>query len=137
MVELALAAARDFAGLQPGERVVLTAGRRTGTPGATNLVMVREILSVLSPRTERSAPRRGFLVVSAAKRRSTRYTLELEIGAQFSVKRGCASSQRRIAGFLGEAVVERHGNVDRRDPPSMRCRNFLNRTRDGGRVARR
>ena len=30
-------------GLEPGARVVLTAGRRTGTPGATNLVMVREI----------------------------------------------------------------------------------------------
>ena len=26
-----------------GLRVVLTSGRRTGTPGATNLVMVREI----------------------------------------------------------------------------------------------
>jgi pyruvate kinase len=43
MVELALAHARDHAGLEPGARVVLTAGRRTGTPGATNLVMVREI----------------------------------------------------------------------------------------------
>jgi pyruvate kinase len=43
MVELALVTARDFAGLEPGARVVLTAGRRTGTPGATNLVMVREI----------------------------------------------------------------------------------------------
>jgi len=43
MVELALAAARDHAGLASGARVVLTAGRRTGTPGATNLVMVREI----------------------------------------------------------------------------------------------
>jgi len=43
MVELALAAARDDAGLPTGARVVLTAGRRTGTPGATNLVMVREI----------------------------------------------------------------------------------------------
>jgi len=43
MVELALAAARDQAGLASGARVVLTAGRRTGTPGATNLVMVREI----------------------------------------------------------------------------------------------
>ncbi len=43
MVELALTTARDFAGLAPGARVVLTAGRRTGTPGATNLVMVREI----------------------------------------------------------------------------------------------
>ncbi len=43
MVELALVTARDFAELEPGARVVLTAGRRTGTPGATNLVMVREI----------------------------------------------------------------------------------------------
>ena len=43
MIELALVTARDFAGLEPGARVVLTSGRRTGTPGATNLVMVREI----------------------------------------------------------------------------------------------
>jgi pyruvate kinase len=43
MIDLALASARDFAGLESGARVVLTAGRRTGTPGATNLVMVREI----------------------------------------------------------------------------------------------
>jgi pyruvate kinase len=43
MIDLALTHARDFAGLEPGARVVLTAGRRTGTPGATNLVMVREI----------------------------------------------------------------------------------------------
>jgi pyruvate kinase len=43
MIDLALAHARDFAGLPSGARVVLTAGRRTGTPGATNLVMVREI----------------------------------------------------------------------------------------------
>src|SRR5918992_54140 len=43
MIEGALTAARDFAGLAVGARVVLTAGRRTGTPGATNLVMVREI----------------------------------------------------------------------------------------------
>ena len=43
MVDLALETARDFAGLATGDRVVLTAGRRTGTPGATNLVMVREI----------------------------------------------------------------------------------------------
>ena len=43
MIDLALVTARDFAGLEPGARVVLTAGRRTGTPGATNLVMVREI----------------------------------------------------------------------------------------------
>jgi pyruvate kinase len=43
MIDLALVQARDFAGLESGARVVLTAGRRTGTPGATNLVMVREI----------------------------------------------------------------------------------------------
>src|SRR3954471_16001542 len=43
MIDLALLTARDYAGLQSGSRVVLTAGRRTGTPGATNLVMVREI----------------------------------------------------------------------------------------------
>ena len=43
MIDLALTTARDFAGLPVGARVVLTAGRLTGTPGATNLVMVREI----------------------------------------------------------------------------------------------
>jgi pyruvate kinase len=43
MIEGALIAARDGAGLPTGARVVLTAGRRTGTPGATNLIMVREI----------------------------------------------------------------------------------------------
>jgi pyruvate kinase len=43
MIDLALMHARDDAGLPRGARVVLTAGRRTGTPGATNLVMVREI----------------------------------------------------------------------------------------------
>lgn len=43
MIEQALVVARDYAGLESGARVVLTAGRRTGTPGATNLVMVREI----------------------------------------------------------------------------------------------
>jgi pyruvate kinase len=43
MVEDALTVARDFAGLPSGAPVVLTAGRRTRTPGATNLIMVREI----------------------------------------------------------------------------------------------
>ena len=43
LVEGALVAARDFARLEPGSLVVLTAGRRTGTPGATSLVMLREI----------------------------------------------------------------------------------------------
>jgi pyruvate kinase len=43
MIEGALIAARDSAGLPTGARVILTAGRQTGTPGATNLIMVREI----------------------------------------------------------------------------------------------
>ena len=43
MIEEALIGARDYAGLPSGATVVLTAGRRTGTPGATNLIMVREI----------------------------------------------------------------------------------------------
>jgi pyruvate kinase len=43
MIEEALLVARDAAELPPGATVVLTAGRRTGTPGGTNLIMVREI----------------------------------------------------------------------------------------------
>ena len=43
MIDTALEKARDWAGLPSGARVVLTSGRQTGTPGATNLVMVREI----------------------------------------------------------------------------------------------
>ncbi len=43
MIEAALTTARDVAGIPTGATVVLTAGRRTGTPGATNLIMVREI----------------------------------------------------------------------------------------------
>jgi pyruvate kinase len=43
MIDTALEKARDWAGLASGARVVLTSGRQTGTPGATNLVMVREI----------------------------------------------------------------------------------------------
>jgi pyruvate kinase len=43
MIEEALVGARDAVGLPSGSVVVLTAGRRTGTPGATNLIMVREI----------------------------------------------------------------------------------------------
>jgi pyruvate kinase len=42
LIDGALERARAFAGLPSGARVVLTAGR-TGTPGATNLVMLREI----------------------------------------------------------------------------------------------
>jgi pyruvate kinase len=43
MIDAALVTARDAGGLPSGATVVLTAGRRTGTPGATNLIMVREI----------------------------------------------------------------------------------------------
>ena len=43
LVEDSLIATRDQAGVPSGASVVLTAGRRTGTPGATSLVMVREI----------------------------------------------------------------------------------------------
>jgi pyruvate kinase len=43
MIEEALIGAREFAGLPSGAVVVITAGRTTGTPGATNLIMVREI----------------------------------------------------------------------------------------------
>ena len=43
MIDGALIAARDHAGLPSGARVVVTAGRQTGTPGGTNLIMVREI----------------------------------------------------------------------------------------------
>ena len=43
LIDAALEHARDFAGLEPGDRAVLTAGRRTGTPGATNLITLREI----------------------------------------------------------------------------------------------
>ena len=43
MIDGALVAARDAAGLPSGARVIVTAGRQTGTPGGTNLIMVREI----------------------------------------------------------------------------------------------
>jgi pyruvate kinase len=43
LVEGALACAGTVAELPSGASVVLTAGRRTGTPGATSLIMVREI----------------------------------------------------------------------------------------------
>jgi pyruvate kinase len=43
MIDGALIAARDHAGLPSGARVIVTAGRQTGTPGGTNLIMVREI----------------------------------------------------------------------------------------------
>ena len=43
LADESLRAARDVAGLPSGSRVVLTAGRRQGTPGATSLIMIREI----------------------------------------------------------------------------------------------
>jgi pyruvate kinase len=43
LIESALLTAKDFAGLATGARVVITAGRQTGTTGATNLITVREI----------------------------------------------------------------------------------------------
>jgi pyruvate kinase len=43
MIDGALVAAREHAGVPSGARVVVTAGRQTGTPGGTNLIMVREI----------------------------------------------------------------------------------------------
>ena len=43
MIDAALLAAREHAGLPSGARVIVTAGRQTGTPGGTNLIMVREI----------------------------------------------------------------------------------------------
>jgi pyruvate kinase len=43
LVEDALARTKAFGGFETGATVVLTAGRRTGTPGATSLVMVREL----------------------------------------------------------------------------------------------
>ena len=43
MIDNALLGAREFAGLPSGAPVVITAGLRTGTPGATNLIMIREL----------------------------------------------------------------------------------------------
>jgi pyruvate kinase len=43
MIEWALEGAREVGGLPTGASVVLTAGRQTGTAGATNLIMVRQI----------------------------------------------------------------------------------------------
>jgi pyruvate kinase len=43
LVDRALMTAKEFASLATGTRVVITAGQRTGTTGATNLIMVREI----------------------------------------------------------------------------------------------
>jgi len=43
LIERALQTAKEFAGFASGTRVVITAGQRTGTTGATNLIMVRDI----------------------------------------------------------------------------------------------
>ena len=43
LVRDALARTKELGSFEPGTTVVLTAGRSTGTPGATSLVMVREI----------------------------------------------------------------------------------------------
>jgi pyruvate kinase len=42
LIDAALHGARDFAGLEPGSRVVITAGR-AGMAGGTNLIMIREV----------------------------------------------------------------------------------------------
>jgi pyruvate kinase len=42
LIDTALVGARDFAGLAPGARVIITAGR-AGMAGGTNLIMVREV----------------------------------------------------------------------------------------------
>jgi pyruvate kinase len=42
LIDSALVGARDFAGLEPGAKVVITAGR-AGIPGGTNLIMIREV----------------------------------------------------------------------------------------------
>jgi pyruvate kinase len=42
LIDSALEGARDFAGLEPGSKVVITAGR-AGIPGGTNLIMIREV----------------------------------------------------------------------------------------------
>ena len=43
LIELYEAPERRLRMHEVAERVVLTAGRRTGTPGATSLIMVREV----------------------------------------------------------------------------------------------
>jgi pyruvate kinase len=42
LIDTALEGARDFAQLEPGAKVVITAGR-AGIPGGTNLIMIREV----------------------------------------------------------------------------------------------
>ena len=45
-------------------------------------------------------PRRSHLVVSSENQRSTRFIQELYVGVKWSLKRGCATSQRAMAGVL-------------------------------------
>jgi hypothetical protein len=42
LIDTALVTTRDFAGLEAGARVIITAGR-AGMAGGTNLIMVREV----------------------------------------------------------------------------------------------
>src|SRR4051795_10688826 len=68
--------------------------------GSSLQVSIQARMSVLSWRTERCAPRLSFLVVSSANQRSTRFSHELDVGVKCTTKRGCAASQRPIAGVL-------------------------------------
>jgi pyruvate kinase len=43
LIERSLLNAKEFGGFASGTRVVITAGQRTGTTGATNLILVRDI----------------------------------------------------------------------------------------------
>jgi pyruvate kinase len=43
LIDEALRVARDFAGLRSGDRVVITAGRKPGSSGATNAVIARAL----------------------------------------------------------------------------------------------
>jgi pyruvate kinase len=43
LIERALLTAKEYAGFASGTRVVITAGQRTGSTGATNLIMVRSV----------------------------------------------------------------------------------------------
>jgi pyruvate kinase len=43
LVDAALHLAGDFAGLRSGDRVVVTTGQQPGAPGATNMIIVREL----------------------------------------------------------------------------------------------
>jgi pyruvate kinase len=43
LIERSLLTAKEFAGFASGTRVVITAGQQTGTTGATNLILVRDI----------------------------------------------------------------------------------------------